>query len=133
MPGDAPCSTPAAAGLAAAEGAGVAVEAIVCAGVAEPDAAGFGVACGVVRGAGVALGTNKRPRRCDAVGKGDADETGVELAAGVDDCSAEVALPETKAAIAIRAENAKNFFMAMIRHLSILIIQRFGAGDGVAV
>ena len=78
--------------LAAAEGAGVAVEAIVCAGVTEPDAAGFGVACGVVRGAGVALGTNKRPRRCDAVGKGDADDTGGELAAGAGDCPKGVAL-----------------------------------------
>ena len=87
MPGvAAPCSSPEFAGLATSEGAGVAVEAIVCAGVGEPDAAGLGAACGVVRGAGVTLGTNNRPRRCDAVGKGDTDDTGGELAAGVGDC-----------------------------------------------
>ena len=87
MPGvAAPCSTPEFAGLATSEGAGVAVEVIVCGGVGEPDAAGLGAAFGVVRGAGVTLGTNKRPRRCDAVGKGDTDDTGGELAAGVGDC-----------------------------------------------
>ena len=62
------------------------------AGVGELDAAGFSVAFGVVRGAWVALGTNNRPRRCDAVGKGDAGETRVEVVAGVGDCSNPVAL-----------------------------------------
>ena len=52
----------------------------------------FGVALGVACGAGVALGTSNRPRRCDAVGKGDAGDTGVEVVAGVGDCSDEVAL-----------------------------------------
>ena len=61
-------------------------------GVGELDAAGIGVALGVVRCGGVALGTSNRPRRCDAVGKGDADDVGVEVAAGVGDCSAGVAL-----------------------------------------
>ncbi len=62
------------------------------AGVGELDAAGFSVALGVIRGAGVALGTSNRPRRCDAVGKGDAEDIGGELAVGVGDCSNEVAL-----------------------------------------
>ena len=89
MPGAAaPGSTPVAVWLAAAEGAGVAVEGIVCVGVGEPDAAGFGV----VLGAGVALGTSNRPRRCEAVGKGDAGDTGVEVVAGAGDCSKGVAL-----------------------------------------
>lgn len=93
MPGAAaPCSASATVGLAAAEGAAVAVEAIVCAGVVEADAAGLGVACGVIRGAGVALGISKRPRRCDAVGEGDGNDTGGELAAGVGDCPKGVAL-----------------------------------------
>jgi hypothetical protein len=78
------CSTP----VAATDGAGVAVDAIVCVGVGEPDAAGLGVVCG----AGVALGTSNRPRRCDAVGKGDADDSGVEVVVGVGDCSNGVAL-----------------------------------------
>ena len=70
MPGAAArCSTPASVGLATAEGTGVAVEAIVCAGL------------------GVALGTSNRPRRCDGVGKADADDVGVEVAADVGDCS----------------------------------------------
>ena len=68
-------------GAEAASGIGVAVTA------GEADAADFGVALGIVRGAGVALGTNNRPRRCAAVGKGDADDTGVEVAAGVGDGS----------------------------------------------
>jgi hypothetical protein len=71
---------------------GVVVEAIVCVGVGELDAAGLGVVLGVPRGLGVALGTSNRPRRSDAVGKGDADDTGVEVAAGVGDCSNGVAL-----------------------------------------
>lgn len=57
-------------------------------GVGETEAAGLGV----VLGAGVALGTSNRPRRCDAVGKGDADDAGVEVVAGVGDCSNGVAL-----------------------------------------
>lgn len=61
-------------------------------GVGALDATGFGVALGVIRGAGVALGTSNRPRRCDAVGKADADDTGVEVVAGVGDCSNGVAL-----------------------------------------
>ena len=69
-------------------GAGVILGETVSSVIEELDAAGFGVAPGVVRGAGVALGTSNRPRRCDAVGKGDADNTGAEVAAGADDCSA---------------------------------------------
>ncbi len=61
-------------------------------GVGELDAAGFGVVLGVICGTGVALGTSNRPRRCDAVDKGDADDTGVEVVAGVGDCSNDVAL-----------------------------------------
>lgn len=40
----------------------------------------------------MAFGTSNRPRRCDAVGKGDADDTGVEVVAGIGDCSNGVAL-----------------------------------------
>ena len=40
---------------------------------------------------------------------------------------------ERLAARARTVANAKNLFMAMIRHLSFLIIQRIGVGDGVAV
>ena len=88
MPGaTASCSTPAAVGLTAAEGTGVAVEGIVCVGVSEPGAADLGL----VLGGGVALGTSNRPRRCDAVGKADADDVGVEVAAGVGNCSDGVA------------------------------------------
>lgn len=76
-----------AVGLAAAEATGVGVEAIVCVAFGEPDAAGLGDVLGAVRRAGVALGTSNRPRRCDAVGKGEADDTGVEIVAGVGDCS----------------------------------------------
>ena len=61
-------------------------------GVGELDAAGFGVALGVICRTGVALGTSNRPRRCDAVDKGAADDTGVEVVAGVGDCSNDVAL-----------------------------------------
>ena len=43
-------------------------------------AVGCGVALGIVRGDGVALGTSKRPRRCDAAGGTDADETGENVA-----------------------------------------------------
>ena len=71
---------------------GVAVEAIVCVGVGELDAASLGVVLGVARGLGVALGTSNRPRRSDAVGRGAADDTGVEVVAGVGDCSNGVAL-----------------------------------------
>ena len=78
--------------MAAAEGAGVAVEAIVYVGVGETETAGFGVVTGVARGVGVALGTSNRPRRCDAVGKGAADDTGAEVVAGAGDCSNGVAL-----------------------------------------
>ena len=93
MPGAAAsCSTPPVVGLAAAEGMGVAVEAIVCVGVGELDAASLGVVLGVARGLGVALGTSNRPWRSDAVGRGAADDTGVEVVAGVGDCSNGVAL-----------------------------------------
>ena len=74
-------------GLSDADGAGIAPEETVSLAAGEVDAANFGVALGVVRGGGVALGTGNRPRRCDAVGKGDADDTGVEVAAGVGDGS----------------------------------------------
>ena len=78
MPGAPPCcSTPTAVGLVGAEGTGVAVAAIVWVGVGEADAAGIVVA----RGLGVALGTRSRPRRCEAVGNGDAEEIGVDVAA----------------------------------------------------
>lgn len=60
----------------------------MCVGVGETEAAGLDV----LLGAGVALGTSNRPRRCDAVGKGDADDAGVEVVAGVGDCSKGVAL-----------------------------------------
>ena len=53
-------------------------------GAGEPDSAGLGVVIGV------ALGTRNRPRRCAAVGKGDADEVGIEVAAG--GCSGAVTL-----------------------------------------
>lgn len=93
MPGAAAsCSTPVAGGLAVAEGTGVGVETIVCVGVGEPDGAGLGGVLGAVRRAGVALGTSNRPRRCDAVGRGAADDTGVEVVAGVGDCSNGVTL-----------------------------------------
>lgn len=59
---------------------------MVSVGVGELEAAGFGVATGVVRGGGV-LGTSNRPRRGEAVGKADADETGVDVVNGVADCS----------------------------------------------
>ena len=59
----------------------------------EVDAADFGVALGVVRGSGVALGTSNRPRRCDGVSDADAEEIGVEVAKGVADCSAVADLP----------------------------------------
>ena len=76
----------------------------MCVGVSDdPDAADFGVALGLVGGVGVALGTSNRPRRCDAVGKGDADDTGVEVAAGVGDCSNEVALRGVDVALAAGA------------------------------
>lgn len=70
------------------DGAGVILEETVSSAVTELGASDFGVALGVVRGAGVALGTSNRPRRCDAVAKGNADDTGVEVAAGADDCCA---------------------------------------------
>lgn len=79
-------------GAGEADGAGIALEEMVSLTVGEVEAADCGVAFGVIRGAGVALGTSNRPRRCDAVGKGDAEDTGVEVAAGVDDCSNDVAL-----------------------------------------
>ena len=46
----------------------------------ELTAVGCGVALGIVRGDGVALGTSKRPRRCAAVAEPDGDETGEEVA-----------------------------------------------------
>lgn len=70
------------------DGAGVILEETVSSAIGLLDAAGFGVVLGVVRGAGVALGTINRPRRCDAVGKGDADDVGVAVVAGADDCCA---------------------------------------------
>ena len=57
----------------------------------EFDAAGFGVALGVICWTGVALGTSNRPRRSEIVGKADADSIGV--ANGVVDCSAVADLP----------------------------------------
>lgn len=54
----------------------------------EVNAAGFGVAVGVVRGAGVAPGAGNRPRRCKAVGEADPDEIGVDVTRAVADCSA---------------------------------------------
>jgi len=53
------------------------------------DANGVGVELAAARGVGVALGTSKRPRRCDAVGdeNADGDEVGVEVADDVGDCS----------------------------------------------
>jgi hypothetical protein len=60
----------------------------VCAGVGETETA----VLGILLGAGVALGTSNRPRRCDAVGKGDADDTAGEVVVGVGDCSNDVAL-----------------------------------------
>jgi len=72
-------------GLSDADGAGIAPEETVSLAAGEVDAADFGVALGFVRG--VALGTSNCPRRCDAVGKGDADDTGVEVAADVGDGS----------------------------------------------
>ena len=74
-------------GLSDADAAGITPEETVSLAAGEADAADFGVALGVVRGGGVALGTCNRPRRCDAVGKGDADDTGVEVTAGVGDGS----------------------------------------------
>ena len=46
-------------------------------------ALGRGVATGVVRGNGVALGTSNRPRRCDAVAETAGDNTGGEVATAV--------------------------------------------------
>lgn len=68
-------------GTEAASRIGIAVTA------GEADAADLDVALGIVRGAGVALGSSNRPRRCAGVGKGDAEGTGVEVAAGVGDGS----------------------------------------------
>lgn len=68
-------------GTEAASGIGIAVTA------GEADAADLDVALGIVRGAGVALGSSNRPRRCAGVGKGDAEGTGVEVTAGVGDGS----------------------------------------------
>jgi len=59
-------------------------------GVGELDAAGFGVALGVICRTGVALGTSNRPRRCDAVDKGAADDTGVEVAEADGACVADM-------------------------------------------
>lgn len=70
------------------DGAGVILEETVSSAIGELGASDFGVTLGVVFGVGVALGTINRPRRCDAVGKGDADDVGVEFAAGADDCCA---------------------------------------------
>jgi hypothetical protein len=70
-------------GLSDADDAGIAPEETVSLAAGEVDAVDFGVALGVVRGGGVALGTSNRPGRCDIVGKGDAKDTGVEVAAGV--------------------------------------------------
>jgi hypothetical protein len=56
----------------------------VSVGVGELWTAGRGVALGVVRGGGVALGTSNRKRRCDTVGEAAVDEAGVEVANGVD-------------------------------------------------
>lgn len=46
-------------------------------------AVGRGVTTGVIRGAGVALGTSNRPWRLDAVGETAGDETGDEVATAV--------------------------------------------------
>ena len=70
-------------GLSDADSAGMAPDETVSLAAGEADAADLGVALGIVRGAGVALGTSNRPRRCAAVGKGDADDTGVDVAAAV--------------------------------------------------
>jgi len=74
-------------GLSDADGAGIAPEETVSLAAGEVDAADCGVVLGVVRGGGVALGTSNRPRRCGAVGKGDAEGTGGEVAASVGDGS----------------------------------------------
>ena len=74
-------------GLSDADSAGMAPEETVSLAAGEADAADLGVALGIVRGAGVALGTSNRLRRCAAVGKGDAEDTGFEVAAGVGDGS----------------------------------------------
>src|SRR5204862_2708557 len=60
-------------GLSDADSAGMAPEETVSLAAGEADAADLGVALGIVRGAGV--------------GKGDAEDTGVEVAAGVGDGS----------------------------------------------
>ena len=73
--------------VTAGDGAGIAPEETVSLAAGEIDTADLGVALGVVRGGGVALGTSDRPRRCAGVGKGDAEGTGVEVAAGVGDGS----------------------------------------------
>ena len=74
-------------GLSDADSAGMAPEETVSLAAGEADAADLGVAPGIVRGAGVALGTSNCPRRCAGVGKGDAEDTGVEVTAGVGDGS----------------------------------------------
>jgi hypothetical protein len=80
-------------GLSDADGAGIAPEETVSLAAGEVDAVDFGIAPGVVRGGGVALGTSNRLRRCDVVGKGDAKDTGVEVAAGVGGGSDGITLP----------------------------------------
>lgn len=68
--GFSPRPTPAGA-TGDAEGIGVA--AMLAVGIGELAAVGCGVALGIVRADGVALGTINRPRRCDTVGEEAAD------------------------------------------------------------
>ena len=78
MPGAAAsCSTP----VAATEGAGVAVEAIVCVGADEPDAAGPGVVLGVAR-RGVTLGVSNRLCLGETDGEVVGDDVAFEVAVG---------------------------------------------------
>jgi hypothetical protein len=51
-------------------------------GSGEVEAGACDVAPGVERGDGVALGTSRRPRRCDAIGETAGVETGVNIADG---------------------------------------------------
>ena len=86
--GDLSCIAPPAEVVGAGGGGVICVEGTVSLPAGEFDAAGFGVALGVICGTGVALGTSNRPRRSEAVGKADADEIAVAVATGVADCSA---------------------------------------------
>jgi hypothetical protein len=96
------------------------------------------VATALTLGVGVAGGSNRRPRRCEAVGEAGAegldDElttlggviagSGVEVAIGV--CAA----IGVEAVHAITAWTKKNFFTAMVRPFSRLIIQGVAVGVG---